>query len=71
MARGLPTGQYPGAMSVPSPDLAIGGFTDEGPWVVDLDAMRWRRDVDHPERSAHDRGRRGRDLDGFALRRDR
>jgi ubiquinone biosynthesis protein len=47
MARGLPTGQYPGTMSVPSPDLAIGGFTDEGPWVVDLDAMRWRRDVDH------------------------
>ena len=47
MARGLPAGLYPGGMSVPSPDLAIGGFTDEGPWVVDPDAMRWRRDVDH------------------------
>jgi ubiquinone biosynthesis protein len=28
-----------------SPDLAIGGFTDEGPWVVDPDAMAWRADV--------------------------
>ena len=50
MARGLPTGQYPGAMSVPSPDLAIGGFTDDGPWVVDPDAMPWRGDVDHAAR---------------------
>ena len=29
-----------------SPDLAIGSFTDHGPWVVDPDAMPWRRDVD-------------------------
>ena len=30
----------------PSPDLAIGSFTDHGPWVVDPEAMTWRRDVD-------------------------
>src|SRR6476661_5859989 len=29
-----------------SPDLAIGSFTDSGPWVVDPDAMTWRPDVD-------------------------
>ena len=29
-----------------SPDLAIGSFTDDGPWVVDPDAMTWRRDVE-------------------------
>jgi ubiquinone biosynthesis protein len=28
-----------------SPDLAIGSFTEEGPWVVDPEAMKWRRDV--------------------------
>jgi ubiquinone biosynthesis protein len=31
----------PGAAS----DLAIGSFSDHGPWVVDPDAMRWRSDV--------------------------
>ncbi len=29
--------------SNPAPDLAIGGFSDHGPWVVDLDALVWRR----------------------------
>ena len=29
-----------------APDLDIGSFTDVGPWVVDPDAMTWRRDVD-------------------------
>ena len=29
-----------------SPDLAIGSFTDHGPWVVDPEAMPWRADVD-------------------------
>jgi ubiquinone biosynthesis protein len=28
-----------------SPDLSIGGFTDDGPWVVDPDTMPWRRDI--------------------------
>jgi hypothetical protein len=28
-----------------APDLAIGSFTDRGPWVVDPDAMPWRADV--------------------------
>ena len=26
----------------PSPDLAIGSFTDHGPWVVEPEAMTWR-----------------------------
>jgi len=30
----------------PSPDLAIGAFTDAGPWVVDPAAITWNRDVD-------------------------
>jgi len=29
-----------------APDLALGAFTDEGPWVVEPDALTWRRDVD-------------------------
>jgi len=28
-----------------SPDTAIGVFTEHGPWVVDPDALAWRRDV--------------------------
>src|SRR5262249_53534677 len=27
-------------------DLAIGSFTDHGPWIVDPDQMVWRHDVD-------------------------
>src|SRR3954463_4865897 len=27
-------------------DLALGAFTDNGPWDVDPDAMAWRTDVD-------------------------
>lgn len=26
-----------------TPDVALGAFTDEGPWVVDPDALTWRR----------------------------
>jgi ubiquinone biosynthesis protein len=26
-----------------APDTAIGSFSDRGPWIVDPDAMRWRR----------------------------
>src|SRR4051794_8282381 len=29
-----------------SPDLAIGSFSDHGPWVVEPEAMTWRADVD-------------------------
>jgi ubiquinone biosynthesis protein len=29
-----------------SPDLAIGAFTQRGPWVVDPSAMRWRVGID-------------------------
>src|SRR2546423_1650909 len=37
-----------------SPDLAIGSFTDHGPWVVDPDAMPWRRDVEQLRRQARE-----------------
>ncbi len=39
-------------MSV-SPDLAIGSFTDNGPWVVDPDTFTWRRDVAAARAQAH------------------
>src|ERR1043165_3080944 len=26
-------------------DVAFGSFTDAGPWVIDLDALPWRRDL--------------------------
>ena len=39
-------GAPPYAAPMTSPDLAIGGFTDDGPWVVDPAAMTWRRDVE-------------------------
>lgn len=30
----------------PSPDLAYGAFSDDGPWVVDPDALTWRDGVE-------------------------
>ena len=30
----------------PSADLAIGSFTDHGPWVVEPESMAWRRDIE-------------------------
>ncbi len=30
----------------PAPDLAIGAFTDEGPWVVEPDDLPWRKGLD-------------------------
>ena len=33
-----------------SPDLAFGAFSDRGPWVLDLDAIPWRWDVDRIRR---------------------
>src|SRR5262249_32281000 len=38
-------GPYRAVMHTPSPDLAIGSYSDCGPWVVDPDAMPWRADV--------------------------
>src|SRR3954447_12174653 len=38
----------------PSPDLAIGSFSDHGPWVVEPDAMTWRTDVDRKRAQARD-----------------
>jgi ubiquinone biosynthesis protein len=32
--------------SGPAPDLAIGSFTDHGPWVVEPEKMTWRGDVE-------------------------
>ncbi len=32
--------------STPSPDLALGAFSEHGPWQVDPAAMRWRAGVD-------------------------
>ena len=42
-----------------SPDLAIGSFSDHGPWVVDPDAMAWRADVDRRARPGADSSRAG------------
>ena len=34
-------------------DLALGAFTSQGPWVVDPDAMPWRRGIDELRAAAH------------------
>lgn len=33
-------------MATPPPDLALGSFSDDAPWIVDPDAMPWREVVD-------------------------
>ena len=49
-ARGLRRGAGPGSpkqvSEAPSPDLAIGAFSDHGPWIVDPEHMPWRAGVD-------------------------
>src|SRR6266566_442297 len=35
-----------------SPDLAIGSFTDHGPWVVEPESMTWRRDLEQLRENA-------------------
>jgi ubiquinone biosynthesis protein len=35
-----------------SPDVAVGGFSDHGPWVVDPDAMTWREGVERERERA-------------------
>src|SRR4051812_11004082 len=42
-----------------SPDLAIGSFTESGPWVVDPDAMPWRHDLERLRTQARDQVPRG------------
>jgi hypothetical protein len=37
-----------------SPDLAIGSWSDRGPWVVEPDAMPWRADVARRRAQARD-----------------
>jgi len=37
-----------------SPDLAIGSYSERGPWVVDPDAMPWRADVARRRAQARD-----------------
>ncbi|HET9442160.1 MAG TPA: AarF/UbiB family protein [Acidimicrobiales bacterium] len=36
--------------SAPPADLAIGSFSDVGPWIVDPDQLPWRRDLDRVRR---------------------
>src|SRR5262245_22774684 len=49
-ARGLRRVAGPGSpkqvSGTPAPDLAIGAFSNRGPWVVDPERMPWRADVD-------------------------
>ena len=33
-----------------SPDTAFGAFSDQGPWVLDLDAIPWQWDIDRIRR---------------------
>jgi ubiquinone biosynthesis protein len=39
-------------VSETAPDVAIGGFSDQGPWVVDPDAMPWRDGVERERERA-------------------
>ncbi len=39
----MPDEPPPGDASDASPDLAVGGFSDRGPWVVDPDDLSWLR----------------------------
>ena len=41
--------------AMPSPDLAIGAFTANGPWVVHPDAMAWRAGIDPLRARTQDR----------------
>jgi ubiquinone biosynthesis protein len=36
----------PDATSPPSPDLEFGAFSDHGPWVLDLEDLPWRWEID-------------------------
>src|SRR5262249_8101865 len=38
----------------PASDLAIGSFSDRGPWIVDPAAMTWRGDVERRRAQARD-----------------
>jgi ubiquinone biosynthesis protein len=39
---------------VPAADFARFGFSERGPWVVDQEALHWRRGVDHLRANARD-----------------
>ena len=39
-------GGHSGEMSVPAADLAVGTFSEAGPWVVEPDRLRWRIGLD-------------------------
>ncbi len=39
-------------MQEPAPDVAIGGFSDHGPWVVDPATMAWRAGLDEEREQA-------------------
>ena len=39
---------------MPSPDTALWSFTDDGPWVIDLDALAWRPGLGALRRQVHE-----------------
>src|SRR3954469_10551065 len=38
----------------PAPDLAIGAFTPEAPWVIEPDELVWRRGIDRVRQRTKD-----------------
>ncbi len=45
MTAAVPPQPSPPAVADPPADLAIGAFSDDPPWIVELDKMTWRRDI--------------------------
>ena len=43
----MPPSLVPTVSDTVSPDLAVGAFTDHGPWVVEPDRLVWRRGIDN------------------------
>jgi ubiquinone biosynthesis protein len=49
-ASDRPEPSKPASPSAPSPDLEFGAFSEHGPWVLDVDAIPWRWDIDRIRR---------------------
>jgi ubiquinone biosynthesis protein len=48
----LSSGEVDAVVNNPKPnDLAVGAFTDVGPWLVEPDAMAWRKDIERLRRA--------------------
>ena len=57
MPGALTSDERPDEDATPSPepaDLAVGSFSNDPPWLVDPDAMTWRRGVDRLRVQVHD-----------------